>query len=221
MIQGKPITPSLRRQSQQIIDGYVQGSSLDNLGVQYQCSASSIRRLLLSHNVLLRAPIRSRVLSKFRHEVLAYYRTGASLSQIANRFNVDRNTAGEFIRKNGISRGVGLSSLTFHITSDSDKGMLAGLLLGEGSIILGGNRVCIRIVNQDAAILGWLAKFGGRLYWSKPRHRSPNPCGVWDLSGSVDVYHCLSSIHHLLVGKKKSLCRAGLKLLESRYSLKL
>lgn len=219
---GKRITPTLESDRDKIISTYEGGTSIDALASQRGCSNTPIRKLLIRHGVELRPPVRPTVLAKQKDAVIRLYRRGASTREIAKQFGVDRNTVSEFLRRSKTRRRVGLSRRTFSIETESDKGMLAGLLLGEGSIIIHGGEgrgVFVRIVNTDAAILGWLARFGGRIHWNKARKRGWMPCGVWDLARAVDVYHCLTSIKHLLVGKKKALASVGLKVLKKNYGL--
>jgi uncharacterized protein (DUF433 family) len=216
---GKPVYPILEQHREEIINSYQNGASIDELSSRFGCSNTPIRRFLMNNGVKLRPPVRPLVLARNKDQVLAMYAEGANTREIADRFGVDRNTVSLFLHKHNARRNTPLSPRTFFIDKDTDRGVLAGLLLGEGSIIIRGKGVSIRIVNQDAAILGWLAQFGGKLYWSKPRKRCPNPTGIWDLSGAVDVYHCLTSLEPLLVGKKKSLARAALKVLKNNYGL--
>ena len=217
---GKPVFPRLKAAQDEIIAAYQDGASVDNLAARFACSYSAIRRFLLDRGVTLRAPIRPKLLKDHRENVLRMYAAGLSTIDIAMTTGVDRNTVSDFLRAEGVRRKQPLSMRTFVIERPEDKGMLAGLLLGEGSIIIRGRGASVRIVNQDAHILGWCAKFGGRIYWTRPRPTSPNPCGVWDLARAVDVFHCLSSIHHLLVGKKRSLARAALNVLAQNYGLR-
>lgn len=217
---GKPITPNLEQNRDEIIALYEEGASIDNLSKKYRCSNTPIRMFLIRNCVKLRPPIRPAILENVKYAIIDAYQFGDNTVDIAEKFGVDRNTVSLFLKNNKVRRANALSRRKFFIETEADKGMLAGLLLGEGSIIIRGRGVSIRIVNQDTAILGWLNKFGGKIYWSKPRKRSPNPCGVWDLSGAVDVFHCLSSIEHLLLGKKKSLAKAAIKIIAQNYGLR-
>jgi uncharacterized protein (DUF433 family) len=217
---GKPITPTLEQNRDEIIALYEGGASIDDLSDKFGCSNTPIRKFLIRNCVEFHPPIRPAILEASRDAVITAYQSGDSTADIAEKFGVDRNTVSLFLQKNKVRRTAPLSARTFFIETDADKGMLAGLLLGEGSIIIRGKGASVRIVNQDTAILGWLNKFGGKIYWSKPRKSSPNPCGVWDLSGAIDVFHCLSSIEHLLVGKKKSLARVAIKVLVQNYGLR-
>lgn len=217
---GLPVRPKLEVDRAEILSAYAAGSSIDEISARYRCSNTPIRQFLLANGVALRPAVRPKALAKDRSGVIAMYRAGSSTKEIARITGVDRNTVSAFLAAEGILRKTPLRSRGFSIEAPEDKGMLAGLLLGEGSVIIRGRGAAVRIVNQDAAILGWLARFGGRIYWSKPRPSSPNPCGVWDLSRAVDVFHCLTAILSLLVGKKRSLARAALKVLAENYGLR-
>lgn len=145
------------------------------------------------------------------------YRSGSSTKEIARKLGVDKNTVSYFLSSVGCLRSVPIAAREFHVAKDTDRGMLAGLLVGEGTIVIRGRGVVIRIVNQDAAVLGWLSQFGGRIHWGKKRPSCPNPCGVWDLGRVVDVFHFLTSIRPLLIGKKRQLATAALNVLKQNY----
>ena len=213
------ITVFLESIRDEIISGYRMGESIDNLARKYQCSNTPIRQFLLRHSVQLRPPIRQRGLIRVSDELLRLYHAGANTRELAKRFSVDRNTVSQFIASKGELRNVSISKRSFFIKRKEDRAMLAGLLLGEGSIIIRERSVAIRIVNQDTSILGWLAQFGGKIYWSKPRERCPNPCGIWDVGCTVNVFHCLLAVFPYLVGKKQSFARAALKILKNNYGL--
>lgn len=219
MMGGKRIRPVLDSRKDEIIAAYENGESIDSLAGRFGCSNTPIRSFLVDNGVAFRPAVRPRVLASCASEVIEMYRVGKSTRQIARTFKVDRNTVSSFLSERGVLRNAPLSERTFFISSSADKGMFAGLLLGEGSIVIRGRGASIRIVNQDTAIIGWLAQFGGRIYWSKPRERSPNPCGIWDLSRAIDVFHCLVSIHPFLLGKKRQLANAALTVLKQNYGL--
>ncbi len=174
---------------------------------------------LIRHNIPFRPNVRPKILDEFKDDVIGRYKRGENTKQIAVDYGVDRNTVSHFLNSAGIRRGQPLRVREFFINSDIDIGLFAGLLLGEGSIIIRGNSVRISIANNDINILGWLAKFGGRIHWSKPRRGSPNPSGVWNLSRAVDVFHCLNIIEPILFGKKKSMACAAIKVLRHNYGL--
>jgi uncharacterized protein (DUF433 family) len=215
---GKPCKQRLTTKAQDIIFNYANGMSIDKLALQCCVNPTTMRRFLLSQGVILRPPIRPKILNKVDTEVISLYHKGWNTKQLAKKFNVDRNTVSYFLQSRGILRKASLSKRTFFIKQEADIGMLAGLLLGEGSIIIRGS-ISIRISNQEAAIMGWLAKFGGKIYWSKPRKGALNPCAVWCLNRSVDVFHCLFLVLPLLVGKKRILAVAALNLLKNNYGL--
>lgn len=216
---GSPVRPQLEIARDEVLQAYANGASIDALADRFGCSPTPIRGFLAANGVAFRPAVRPKRLAVSRSEVIAAYRSGRNTREIAATFGVDRNTVSQFLKSEGARREEGLSPLSFTVPNGQDRGVFAGLLLGEGSIVIHGRSASIRISNQDAAILGWLAKFGGRIYWAKPRKGSPNPCAAWDLSGAVNVFHCLSTLLPLLMGKKKSLARAALKVISANYGL--
>jgi len=201
----QPKMERLQEKASEIIYDYKTGKSLDTLAGAYGMNPSTIRRFLISQNVTLRLAIRPKILERRKEEIISLYRKGWSTKQLADKFKVDRNTVSYFLSENSILRKQPLRKRNFFIENNSDKGMLAAFIMGEGSILIHGRGVIIVVSNQDAAIIGWLRKFGGRSYWYGPRTKNPNPCGTWRLSGAVDVFHCLSSLYPLLLGKKSNL----------------
>ncbi len=217
---GKPVRPMLEENRGYIITAYQSGKSLDDLAVKFSCSVTPIRRFLIDYDIPFRPAVRPKKLTPFKEQVTRLYKSGRNTRQIAQVLNVDRNTVSEFLNCLGIRRKVPLSKRSFDITGEANKGIFAGLLVGEGSIIFRRNGIAIRIVNQDKEIIDWLAQWGGRVYWSKPRPpRVPNSCGVWDLSTSVDVFHCLITILHYMVGAKRRLAEKAIECLKTNYGL--
>lgn len=196
--------------------------SIREIAIKYGCSDSTIRDFLLNNSIQMRAFCRPKLLEKNSAEVFRLYQSGMNTKQLAEKFRVDRNTVGYFLRSTGVCRYRQLHKRTFFIENPIDIGMLAGLLLGEGSIVIYKNRAMIRIVNTDTSIIGWLSKFGGRIHWTKPDQKNRKvPCAVWDLAAAVDVFHCLSILLPILVGKKQQLARAALHILKSKYGLEI
>jgi DNA-binding CsgD family transcriptional regulator len=217
----KPKMQFLEKKKKEIINAYQNGESLDSIAPKYSVNPSTIRKFLLSHLIILRPPIRPQKLIKDGYEVIKLYKTGLNTQRVASQFNVDRNTVSSFLKKNKMLRDAPLGKRSFHILNDTDKGLLAGLLLGEGSIVMVNRGAQIRIANNEKEILEYLSKFGGRIYWTKPKPpRSPNPGGIWNLPRIVDVYYCLQSIVHLLVGKKYKLAIQAIHLIEKNYGLR-
>jgi uncharacterized protein (DUF433 family) len=217
---GSPVAPRLEAAREEVLLAYKTGASIDSLADRFGCSATPIRGFLVANGIEFRPPVRPKRLAAERNAVIAAYRSGRNTRELAATFGVDRNTVSQFLKAEGARREEGLAPLSFTVPNGEERGVFAGLLLGEGSIVIHGRSASVRISNQDAAILGWLAKFGGRIYWAKPRKGSPNPCAAWDLSGAVNVFHCLSALLPLLMGKKKSLARAALKVIAANYGLR-
>lgn len=210
-------TAELTERRDDIIAAYRDGDSIMTLAQRYGVSSSPIRRLLHLWGVAVRPKVREKVLKQRAGEVERYYRAGMNFRELAAQFAVDRNTVANFIRARGVSRRTWLNRRTFTIKREADKGMLAGLLLGEGSIVRRGTQVAIRIVNTDRDIIEWCQQWGGRVYWYGPRPRGKKPLGTWDLAGAVNVFHCLTSIIPYMVGQKRALAEEALRWLEEHW----
>lgn len=203
-----------------ILLSYQDGASISDLALTYGMHYSTVRRFLLAQNVTLRPAVTPRKLQKNAQAIEKAYRLGESTLLIAERYKVDRNTVSSFLGALGIRRDVPLGERTFFIENEGDKGMLAGLILGEGTILASDKRVAVRVVNTDREIIEWCAKFGGHTYWQgELRPQSRKLCGVWDLSATVDVFHCLISVLPYLVGRKRLLAEKALAFLSERYGL--
>lgn len=218
---GKRIKPALEKRANYLIKAYKSGKSIDDIAMEFPCSPTSIRRFLIKHKTLLRPAIRPKKLNPFRKQIEALYREGKNTRQIAKIFNTDRNTVSTYLNYIGIRRHTPLSKRTFYINGEANKGILAGLLVGEGSIITRGNSIAIRIVNTDKGIIDWLAQWGGKVYRAPIRERCPKPCFIWDLSATVNVFHCLNLIFPYIVGQKRKLAQKAIQYLEQTYNLQI
>ncbi len=218
---GKIIRPILEKRKYCIIDAYKSGKSIDDLAVEFSCSPTPIRRLLIDFGVPFRPAIRPKKLRHFHEQVKSLYREGKNTKQIAKIFNVDRNTVSQCLDSISIRRNAPLAKRTFDITGEYNKGIFAGLLVGEGSIITRGNGNSIRIVNTDKEIIDWLAQWGGKIYCAAPRKRCPTPCFIWDLSAAINVFHCLTLILPYIIGKKRKLAQEAIKHLQHNYNLQI
>lgn len=216
----RPVMMRLMSLKCDIVNDYKNGYTMEGLQEKYACSNRPLREIILAEGIM-RPNIRPQLLTQKRDEVINLYRAGWSTKQLGDKFGADRNTVSEFLKRNKVRRHSAAREREFFIQSDTDKGMLAGLLLGEGSIIITGPGARISIVNQDAHIIGWLGQFGGRIHWFRPRPGSRNPCGTWNLSRSIDVFHCLSTLLPILVGKKKNLAVGAINVLKSNYGFQL
>jgi DNA-binding CsgD family transcriptional regulator len=215
------VSARLEQSRTEVIAAYRGGASLDDLAGTYECSHTPLRSLLKRHGVPLRANRRRRVLADREDQVRKMYSDGMSTREIAAALNVDRNTVSEFVHRLGVRRPTPLRSRTFRVESDADRGMIAGLLLGEGSIVIRANGdPVVRIVNTDRDIIEMLARFGGRVHWVKPRRGCPKPLGTWDIARRVDVLHFLHEIGPLLVGVKRDRADRALAVLRDRHGLR-
>jgi len=215
---GKRIRSVLETKKDHIISAYKEGRSIDSLAAEFDCSATPIRHFLIDNGIPFRPAIRPRKLEPFRREVKSLYCAGANTRQIAEKFNVDRNTVSEFLKSEGIRRDVPLSKRRFFITGETNKAILGGLISGDGSIIIKGHSVKVNLTNTDPEIINWVAQWGGKVYWTK-RRKEWKAVGTWQVNGTIDVFHCLNSIHRYLIGKKKKLALKGIELLKDHYGL--
>lgn len=216
---GKPIRPKLEEEVDYVINAYQSGKSIDDLAQEFSCSATPIRQFLQSHNIPFRAAVRPRKLGPLKDRIEALYRNGHSTIEIAEHLNVDRNTVSSFLDHMGIRRNAPLAARTFHICGEVNKGIFAGLLVGEGTIVIRGNGAAIRIVNTDQEIINWLSQWGGNVYWTKRRPRSTMPCGVWDLAAAVNVFHCLNAVLPYMIGAKHKLAIEAIHHIKENYGL--
>lgn len=220
MAYHKGIGNKLESTKEEILADYERGATIAGLARKHQCSLTPVRLFLIRHGIAIRPSATPKKLAPDAEEIDRLYRAGATAAELADRFSVNRDTMSAWLSSHGLSRDTRLRKRTFFIEKAEDKALLAGLILGEGSIIIRGRGVRVVVVNQDAGILGWLAKFGGLLHWSSPRSSSPNPCCVWDVGGAVNVFHCLLAVHPYLLGKKLNLANAALNVLRGSYGLK-
>lgn len=217
---GPAIQHRLEANRRAIIAAYEGGSSLDEVAADHAVSSSSIRRFLLASGIKLRPQRRQRVLESRAAEVEMMYRAGANTREIAELLGVDRNTVSQFLAAKGLRRAGALGIREFFIETEGDKGLLAGILLGEGSVVIrASGEVLISIANTDPEIIEWVSRWGGRVYWYAPNERGTKPAGTWRLSRAVDVYHCLMALLPYLFGKKRALAERGIGLLEERHGL--
>jgi len=214
------VKDTLESNAFEIIESYTAGASIDDLSKRYGCSNTPIRHFLIRHGVPFHPAVRPPVLSNHTTEIVAMYQSGKSTSEIAKVYAANRDTVSLLLKNQGIRRRTGISQRTIFIPTDADRGMLAGLLLGEGSVIVTESRASVRIVNTDPAIIEYMAQFGGRVYWNKRRGSTLKPLGIWDVSGAVDVFYLLTSLLPLLVGVKKQRAENAIRLMQENYGLK-
>jgi uncharacterized protein (DUF433 family) len=80
-----------------ILQAYSEGATFEELSERFSCSRGTIRRFMLSHDVVLRPTIRKRKLDSFKDEVIHAYETGIGIDVIAARFQVLPQTVRNFV----------------------------------------------------------------------------------------------------------------------------
>lgn len=219
----------LEEAKDRVIELYESGLSIDQVSATYTVDYATAWRHLKSWGVILRAPVRQSKLAKKAEEIVALYRSGYSFNQLAERYRVDRNTVATFLTRNGIRRKIALRGRDFSVNGEGRIGVLAGLIAGEGSILLVNGeirtRVIVCITNTDPDIIEFLSGLGGRHYWSAPRKdkrgiKGIKPVGTWRLSRACDVLDCLCMVLPYMFGKKRLLAKQGIELLKTQYGLR-
>jgi hypothetical protein len=80
---------------------YEEGASFEELAAHFDCGWSTIRRFLISQEVPLRHEPRKRKLDSCGNEVVAAFRTGTGIDEIASRFRVQPQTVRNFLLDKG------------------------------------------------------------------------------------------------------------------------
>ena len=218
---GTRVTLRLRPRATAIIESYQSGKSLHELARQYSCSTMPIRQLLKDHGIQSHPGVRPRILEPIREQVVRRYQAGETTLQLASCYSVNKKTIRSFLNQAGVMRRRTLGKRSFFIENNADRGALARLLLEKGSITVDDHRVTIRIPSTDSSILGWLAQFGGKVYWLK--NREPNlvvPRGAWSLRKPVDAFYCLIETYPFLAGRKREMATEALEMLRGDPGLR-
>jgi len=95
----------------------------------------------------------------------------------------------------------------FELT-DTEAAYFAGIVDGEGSISIRGDRfVRLTIGNTSEPLIAWLSRFGGTLATTKP---IPNrkQCYRWQIGNRADVHLVLSRIEPFMLVKRDQAQRA-------------
>jgi hypothetical protein len=80
-----------------ILRAYAGGASIDGLARQCGCASGTMRRFLLSHDIVVRPVLRKRKLDRHRAEVMEAVRAGTDIVSIALRFQVQPQTVRNFM----------------------------------------------------------------------------------------------------------------------------
>lgn len=218
---GPRARPRLLEHVTEIVEQYEYGYSIDALALRHAVNPSTMRKFLLSRDVTLRAPTRAALVGGRLDEATDLYAQGWTMTNLAKRYGLNRDTVSAALARRGVKRIGNLAALSFIPPTGADAGVMAGLLLGEGSIVFRPDgAVNVRIVNTDVDIIRWLEQWGGSVSWTQPRGGGRLPVGAWSLDGAANVYHCLTVLRPLLVGRKRRLAGDGLARLEARWGFR-
>lgn len=83
--------------AQIVVEQYQAGASFEELAVQYDCAAGTIRRFLLTQSVPLRPECRTEKLNSVINEVMQAFLNGETIDQIAEQHSVTVPMARKFI----------------------------------------------------------------------------------------------------------------------------
>lgn len=209
----------LEARCDEVMGDYANGYSIRQIARRYDVSHNTVRFFLIAKGVPLRLPKGDKPpkLAARSEEIVAMHRNGKGILELARCFESHPNTIRRVLDLAGVPRRTKLMPRLFHIAGEANKGILAGLVMGEGSIIFRKNGASVQVINTDPDILGWCARWGGRVRWNRMRCRNLKPCGIWELARAVDAFHCLMTIMPLMVGTKRTRAEEAVKRLVERY----
>lgn len=106
-------------------------------------------------------------------------------------------------------------------TTDIDNVYTAGLLDGEGSIIMSAQRTLdVRIANTNRPVLDWLvSKYGGSICWrdrGDPRHK---PSGEWVITCGKALPVLQAIAPYLKIKRKRAVLMIMLEQWRTKYEL--
>lgn len=105
------------------------------------------------------------------------------------------------------------------IPSGIDRGYLAGLIDGEGSIRFRKGSPFVAIYNSDSQMKRWLEKKTGiKARWSDYRGRVPG--WTWNIQAAADVYKVCLELSPLLIAKRRD-CGNALAHLIRKYGARV
>lgn len=84
---------------------YADGESFEDLARHFDCGWGTIRRFLISQDVPLRAEPRKRKLDTAGAEVIAAFRAGTEIGEIATRYGVQAQTVRSYLVERGAMLG--------------------------------------------------------------------------------------------------------------------
>ena len=211
-------------QERSICESYRSGKTMADIAASSGFSVGPVRRVLAEHAIAMRSRRERSRMWAIRDEVVGLYKSGWSMNQLATHFHCCRNSLSALIGLVGARRPVPISPCTFNVAGETDCALLAGLLLGEGSIVRWNTNPRIDITNTDRSIIGWLSNLGGRVYRNRPRAdariKSQRPCYVWSLPRAADVYRCLIWIQPYLMGPKAAKAQGAIRTLEAKHGFR-
>lgn len=109
-----------------------------------------------------------------------------------------------FIPGHGARTPRKLAAETFPGPTEAEIGYIAGMIDGEGSILVYQRWVTVTVANTDRPLMDWLAARGGRI---AVRHKPGNgnhrrQVYSWDVSKKLDVLNLLQQVLPYLIVKR-------------------
>jgi len=198
--------------AEDIVRRYQSGEIAAALAQEYGVSTTNMRYFLrVICGVPLRPPNRGKKPQQppVQEQVIVRdYRSGYSMTHLAVKYGLAYSTVQSIINRYRVATGRRLRSPSLRVpTNTADRGYLAALVDGEGSIRISEDairhRVIVRVANTDRALMGWLAQFGGTVHWyERPDKPHYKPGGSWTVAQAIDAYRLLIAIEPYMIIKR-------------------
>ena len=92
----------LRKKKEEIIKKYLDGKSLSDLGRDYNCSLTAIKKVLIENEIEIRSNKKPEIQSD-KDNIIKLYQSGLSTVKIANLYDCSDVTIGKILKKSGSS----------------------------------------------------------------------------------------------------------------------